>query len=239
MDYVSVSKFFEIVGQYFPVVCAHKLCSFLKISNEEVLLDGCTGPRTKAWDGLVESNNRVAILPGGDNYNPYVCAADILTRWIDEELRQAGLPLNQNAMTRVLKEWKGVTSELDTKHISIVHIGNKDLGDIKPLAKEPIERFYFAFAKHPIVYIFLEEPDNKERARVENSPFMDLIHNRIFDKDGSLAWWTPSLHARMVKGGDIAVVYGENGLKEATRLQTLRYPVEIWDLRSEPIQKTA
>jgi len=238
MEYVSVSKFFEIVGQYFPVVCAHKLCTFLNISNEEILLDGCTGPRSKAWDGLVESDNTVAILPGGDTYNPYVCVADILTRWIDEELRQGGLPLNQNAMTRVLKEWKGVTSDLNTDHISIVHIGNKDLGDLKPLAKELIERFQWTFARHPIFYVFLEEPDKKERARVENSPFMDLIHNRIFDKDGSLAWWTPDLYARMIKKDDVAVVYGDEGLKEAARLLTLRYPIEIWDLRKEPIQKT-
>lgn len=238
MEYVSVSKFFEIVGQYFPVVCVHKLCAFLKISGEEILLDGCTGPRTRAWDGLVDSGNTVAILSGGDDYNPYVSVADILTRWIDEELRQGGLPLNQNAMTRVLREWKGVTSDLNTNHISIVHIGNEDLGDIKPLAKEPIERFLWTFARHPIFYVFLEESDKKERARLENSPFMDLIYNRIFDKDGSLLWWTPDLYSRMIKKGDVAVVYGDNGLQEALHLLTLRYPIEIWDLRKEPIQNT-
>jgi hypothetical protein len=238
MEYVSVSKFFEIVGQYFPVICAHKLCNYLDISNEDILLDGCTGPRSKAWDALVESNNTVNILPNGDNYNSYICVADILTRWIDEELRQGGLPLNQNVMIRVLKEWKGVTSDLNTDHVSIVHIGNKDLGDIKPLAKDTIERYQWAFARHPILYVFLEEADKKERARVENSPLMDLIHNRVFDKDGSLAWWTPELHARMITKGDAAVVYGDRGLEEAVRLQTLRYPIEIWDLRKEPIQKT-
>ena len=78
MDYVSVSQFFEIVGQYFPVVCVHKLCDFLNISSEEIVLDGCTGPRSKAWDSLTESKNIVTVLSGGDNYNPYVCVADIL-----------------------------------------------------------------------------------------------------------------------------------------------------------------
>ena len=73
---------------------------------------------------------------------------------------------------------------------------------------------------------------------MENSPFMDLIHNRIFDKDGSLVWWTPDLYSRMIKKGDVAVVYGDNGVKEVLHLQTLRYPIEIWDLRTEPMQNT-
>jgi hypothetical protein len=35
--------------------------------------------------------------------NPVLGACDILVKWIDEEFREHGLPLNQNALNRVKK----------------------------------------------------------------------------------------------------------------------------------------
>lgn len=238
VEYVSVTEFIEKVGQYFPVVCAHSLCTFLAIKGEEIVLDGCSGPRSRAWDELVQLGNTLTVVPHSDTYNPYVSVADILTRWIDEELRQGKLPLNQNAVTRVMKEWEGVTSDLDTSHVHIVHISNKDLGIIKPLSKETIDRFQWAFMRHPVFYIFQEERDEDERARVENSPLFSLVHNRVFDQDGSYVWWKPEIHARMIRKGDVTVIYGDKGLNEARNLQTLRYPIEIWDLRKEEIKES-
>lgn len=101
---VSVSEFFKRVREYFPIICAWKLCSYLDLWHLEVVLDGCKGERSHAWEELVSNCKKVTIAFGGDSYNPFVSAADLLVKWIDEELRESGLPLNQGALTRILKE---------------------------------------------------------------------------------------------------------------------------------------
>ena len=231
MEYVSVKDFLELVSQYFPIICVSKLCSFLKLHGCDVIVDGCSGPRSRTWDELITSGNRITILSHGDEYNVFLSTADILVRWVDEELRQSSLPLNNTAVNRVMKEWTGVTREIDTSHIQVVHIGNRDLGSIKPLSKRTIGQSQTIFTRHPIYFIFQEDRNKEERSRIENSPLMTTISNRIYESDGSYHFWKPSKHARLVREGDVAVVYGENGLSEARKLLDLKYPIEIWDVR--------
>ena len=70
----------------------------MKLKNVQVVLDGCKGERSHAWEELVSICEKVNIAFGGDTYNPFISAADILVKWIDEELRESGLPLNQGAL---------------------------------------------------------------------------------------------------------------------------------------------
>lgn len=211
----SVTDFFAKVKEYFPIVCAWKLCSFLDAWDVQIVLDGCKGEKSYAWEELVEKCPSFTIAFNSGLYNPFLAACDILVKWVDEELRECGLPLNQNALTRVLTEWKGVTADLNTKHVHIVHLSNKDLQDIQPLSKEKIDSFEHLHARHPIFFIFREEVTEKQRTEIENSPRMNRIADLIYETDGSLLWWDAKLHATIIGEGDVAISFGENSLKEA------------------------
>ena len=224
----SVTDFFAKVKEYFPIVCAWKLCSFLDAWDVQIVLDGCKGEKTHAWTELVDNCTDFTIAFNSGQYNPFLAACDVLVKWIDEELRECGLPLNQTALTRVLTEWSGVTADLNTQHIHIVHLSNKDLQDIQPLSKEKIDSFEHLYARHPIFFIFREEPTEKQRTEIENSPRMNRIADLIYENDGSLLWWDSRLHAPVIGEGDVAIVFGENSLKEATFLvKQGAYPLKI------------
>ena len=151
-------------------------------------------------------------------------------KWIDEELREHGLPLNQNALNRVLTEWKGVTADLNTNHINIVHLSNKDLQNIQPLSKEKIDTFEHIYARHPIFFIFREETTEKQRIAIENSPRMNSIADLIYEKDGSLIWCDAKLHTSIIGDGDVAIVFGETAQTEADFLvKQGGYPIKIME----------
>ena len=224
----SVTDFFAKVKEYFPIVCAWKLCSFLNAWDVQIVLDGCKGEKSQAWTELVDNCANFTIAFNSGLYNPFLGACDILVKWIDEELREHGLPLNQNALNRVLTEWKGVTADLNTKHIHIVHLSNKDLQNIQPLSKEKIDSFEHIHARHPIFFIFREEATEKQRIAIENSPRMNSIADLIFEKDGSLLWWDAKLHTTIIGDGDVAIVFGETAQKEADFLvKQGGYPIKI------------
>lgn len=224
----SVTDFFAKVKEYFPIVCAWKLCSFLNVWDVQIVLDGCKGEKSQAWIELVDNCENFSIAFNSGLYNPYLGACDILVKWIDEELREHGLPLNQNALNRVLTEWKGVTADLDTKHIHIVHLSNKDLQNIQPLSKEKIDTFEHLYARHPIFFIFREEATEKQRLAIENSPRMNSIADLIYEKDGSLLWWDAKLHTSIIGERDVAIIFGETAQKEADFLvKEGGYPLKI------------
>jgi len=229
--YTSVIDFFEMLRQYYPIVCLGSLCDVARIIKDELIVDGCTGPRSRYWDSIITSDNKFSIAPHGDSYNCFISIADIITRWIDEELRQARMPLNMSALIKLLREWEGVTSDLDTEHIHIAHLGNKYLGSMKPLAKQPIETFHPLYLRRPIIFIVLEEESRKERLRFEHSPSMIQVHNRLFDIGGSYLFWDTKRHSGLIKKSSIFVIYGENGDEEIKKLIRLGYSFEVWDLR--------
>jgi len=224
----SVTDFFAKVKEYFPIVCAWKLCSFLNEWDVQIVLDGCKGEKSQAWTELVDNCANFTIAFNSGLYNPFLGACDILVKWIDEELREHGLPLNQNALNRVLTEWKGVTADLNTNHIHIVHLSNKDLQNIQPLSKEKIDTFEHIYARHPIFFIFREEATEKQRMAIENSPRMNSIADLIFEKDGSLLWWDPKIHTPIIGDDDVAIVFGETAQKEADFLvKQGGYPIKV------------
>lgn len=231
--YTSVINFFEMLRQYYPIVCLGSLCEIARIEKDELIVDGCSGPRSHYWDLITTSDNKFSIVPHGDSYNCFISIADIITRWIDEELRQARMPLNMSALITLLREWRGLTSDLDTGHIHIAHLGNKYLGNMKPLAKQSIETFHPLYLRRPIIFIVLEEASREERLRFEHSPSMILVHNRLFDIGGSFLFWDTRRHAGLVREGSIMVIYGENGDTEIGKLTRLGYTFEVWDLRAE------
>jgi len=231
--YTSVIDFFEMIRQYYPIVCLGSLCEVARITKDELIVDGCTGPRSQYWDTIVTSDNSFSIAPHGDSYNCFISIADIITRWIDEELRQSNMPLNMSALDNLLRKWEGVTSDLDTEHIHIAHLGNKYLGKMKPLSKQPIDTFQPIYQRRPIIFLVLEEESRVERLRFEHSPFMIKIHDRLFDIGGSYIFWNTKRHSALIRKSSILVIYGENGVIELEKLTRLGYIFEVWDLREK------
>jgi hypothetical protein len=224
----SINDFFAKVKEYFPIVCAWKLCSYLNAWDVQVVLDGCKGEKSRAWEELVSNCANFSIAFNSGLYNPFVAACDILVKWVDEELRESGLPLNQNALVRVLTKWNGVTEDIDTNHIHVVHLSNRDLPDIQPLSKEKIDAFEHIYARHPIFFIFREEMTEKQRKEIESSPRMNKIVDLVYKNDGSLLWWDPNIYTSVIADGDVAIVFGEKSLKEAEFLvKQGSYPIKI------------
>jgi len=229
--YISVKELFEKVSQYFPVICSSQLCKFASLRKCTFVLDGCSGYETKALRDLTSSDNTILIAPHGDEYDPFINTSDIIVRWLDEELKQSHFPMNFSGVDSILHNWRGITDEIDTKHIKLVHLSNKDLDQIKPISRKTMGYFENIYRKHPVYYIFQESKEEDERERLVNSPAMDVIINRVYQKNGSYCFWKTKNHSRYVAKGDIAVVYGDNGLKEARKLIDMLYPITIWDIR--------
>jgi hypothetical protein len=224
----SVNDFFAKVKEYFPIVCSWKLCSYLNAWDVQIVLDGCKGEKSRAWEELVSNCANFSIAFNSGLYNPFVAACDILVKWVDEELRECGLPLNQNALVRVLTQWNGVTEDIDTKHIHVVHLSNRDLPDIQPLSKEKIDSFEHIYAHHPIFFIFREEMTEKQRKEIESSPRMNKIVDLVYENDGSLLWWDANIYTSVIAEGDAAIVFGEKAMKEAEFLvKQGSYPIKI------------
>ena len=231
LDYISVKDFFEKVRQYYPIVCSNHLCEFISLRNCEIIVDGCTGYETNAWRNLIKSANKISISPHGDETNPYLNAADLILRWIDEELTQSGIPLNNPGLHRILHYWTGVTEELETSHIILAHLSNKDLNEIKPISKRTMAYFEHIYRKHPVYFVILEEQSTREKEKVMGSPAMDVIINQVYLTDGSYCFWNQDKHSKYTKKGDVFVVYGNNGAKEAKSLLELQHPASLWDIR--------
>jgi hypothetical protein len=69
---------------------------------------------------------------------------------------------------------------------------------------------------------------------IENSPRMNRIADIICENDGSLLWWDARLHAHVIGEGDVAIVFGDNSLKEAEFLiKQGGYPIKI--MRAETL----
>ena len=231
LRYISVKDFFEKTSQYFPIVCSAHISSFASIKNCEIIMDGCSGYESKCLSVLLSSQNVISITEHGDEYNPFLSTADLITRWIHEELKQSRIPLNEPGLVRLLHHWRGFTSEINTDHIHIWHLSNKDLNDMKPISKKTIHFYEHRLRKHPTYYIFSESKDENEKGKIEQSPAMDSIINEVYDKNGSYCFWKPKEHARYILKNDVGVVYGDNGLTELLGLQALQYPITLWDLR--------
>ena len=141
--------------------------------------------------------------------------AIFLVKWVDEELRESGLPLNQNALVRVLTQWNGVTEDIDTNHIHVVHLSNRDLPDIQPLSKEKIDAFEHIYARHPIFFIFRGEIIKTKTGPIDYRRMNRMAISSIYKNDGSLLWWDPNIYTSVIAEGDVAIVFGEKSLKEA------------------------
>jgi len=57
---------------------------------------------------------------------------------------------------------------------------------------------------------------------------MYKILDLVYEKDGSLLWWDPHIYTSVVSEGDVAIVFGQNALKEAEFLvKAGQYPLNI------------
>jgi hypothetical protein len=91
-----------------------------------------------------------------------------------------------------------------------------------------MDTFEQLYARHPIFFIFREEPNEEQRIEIENSPRMNRIADLIYENDGSLLWWDAKIHAPVIGEGDVAIVFGEKSLKEAEFLiKKGGYPLKI------------
>lgn len=70
--------------------------------------------------------------------------------------------------------------------------------------------------------------NEKQRKEIESSPRMNRILDLIYENDGSLLWWDAHIYTSVIAEGDVAIVFGENSLKEAEFLvKEGEYPIKI------------
>lgn len=87
---LSVTEFFKRVREYFPIVCAWKLFSYLRLKDAQVVLDGCKGERSHAWEELVSICGKVTIAFGGDVYTHLSQLQTFLSNGLMKSLESQG-----------------------------------------------------------------------------------------------------------------------------------------------------
>lgn len=226
---ISMSEFFKITTNYYPIVCVWKLSQVLNISLEEVLLDGCQGPVSKAWRELINNCNNISILYHGDEYSPFISSCDLLVRWIDETLKKSNQPLRQDSIEAILHDWDNVTKDIDTEHLYCHSIWNPDLSAIVPLSQRRIQRFEGIYARKPITFL-VHEPRSKrfsDRAFFEESPAHTALVKDLYKSGGSYLWFDENTHKEIIHPGSRFLIWGEEGEQLASGLKNLGFEIEV------------
>ena len=125
---VKTLDFLDALSQYYDYVCPWKVSKVLHLKECTVLLDTFQGEVTNSWNELAHHHN-VEIFMKGDQCNPLIASADIVTRFIDESLASKRLNLVNVGIEDAIKEY-------GMENVKIYYIGQSDVVNIVPAEKK-------------------------------------------------------------------------------------------------------
>jgi len=223
---IKTINFLDNLQQYYCYVCAWKVLKEWQYRCCDVLLDAFEGEITNSWDELTHHHN-VNIYFGGDQCNPLIASADIITRFVDELLAFKRLKLESSDIMTALNGYKAVGEK-----VKVYYIGHTDLPNIVPAINRSVDKH--VYYKKPSVFLLPEGVVKKEKAWVEKSPVYDRLLNFASKIGGGFKRIDGFQdHVYLNQRPNSFLVYqGENGQREAEYLkEVLAYPVKIISIR--------
>lgn len=217
---VKTLTFINALSQYYDYVCPWKVSKVLQLEKCNILVDAFQGEITNSWKELTELHN-VEIFLKGDQCNPLLASADIVTRFIDESLASKRRHLVYVGIKDVIREYG-----LDK--VRIFYIGHSDVANLVPTEKRAIPRH--EYSKCPSVFLLPEGIIGKDEGKwFENSEVYDQVLNFASKIGGGFKRLEYEHDYKYLRRPYNYVIYqGNKGLEEAKYLKNvLKYPIEI------------
>lgn len=142
---IPTPKFLRDVAPYFSYITAWAFFGKRTASEYNILIDGFHSKRTPAWDDIA-SACKPAVLPRGDECNPFVAFADIVAFLTDVKLGQQQGERRFLSPDNVNAVWEPYSFEVDVRYLDPnvlrkVAWYNDELIDLGPYLKRPVVFF--------------------------------------------------------------------------------------------------
>jgi hypothetical protein len=207
--------FLDELNNYYPYIATWKVSKIAQLNGSDVALDSFTGEYTNAWGELCAHHN-VSVIPKGDQCNPFISSADLVTAFIDEYLSQNHLPLNEEMIKLSL-------NNCDANESHVFYVGHNDFDNIVPIKKEKIN--LVKYYRRPMIYILKEDILQHENKYIETSPLWGKLLNFGCDKNSGIKYISYSEDYNNIKDGDFLIYLGEEGKKQADYLMKLGHNI--------------
>lgn len=205
---VPVPKFLADLSQYYPYICAWIVSERAKLSRTAVFLDNIQGEVTEAWKELI-TNHNVWVLPNGDLCNPFISAADLCIRYIDEKMFHLHGGLRSEDLEKLCE-----SIDIDTR---IHYVGHSELEQIRPIEKYPLP-LHFCY-KRPMIFILKEQIMEKEVEYVrKRRKLMMSLENYACGIGSGYKFIEYSKDYNLLRDGDHLIFLGPRGKEQAEYL---------------------
>jgi hypothetical protein len=190
-------EFIEKLQGYYPHAMAWRLAhEYTNWEKATILLDGFEGDETQAWYEL-RKHPGLRILPHGDECNPYVSSADLITKFLDVTMQKNKYFLSVEGVTRAFPSGKYTCISLF------------DLPWITPTAHNAMATQ--DFFSRPLYSVLTSGGIQKERMMVESSPTYLKILNLAYESGGCVKFFdnmNPGTDVKALRTGDYIVTFG-------------------------------
>jgi hypothetical protein len=205
-------EFLRKLSVYFSYVTAWKYLGIEGRQSEKILIDGFHGKRTPAWDDIVAKTSPITY-PHGDECNPFISTADILSFLTNKKLWDNYLHLTPENITQV---WNGYSFSTDT------HFLDKNiLSKVKWYSDEHIElSSYYA---RPVIFLKADGYKIDQLKELDVYPEATILARQ---RKGCLQGFDKDVDSSKIKDGDVFVYAGEESMKTANTLKDI-YKIEI------------
>jgi len=184
-----------------------------------ILIDHFQGELTEAWI-QIRGLPTIKVYFAGDECNPFISTADIITKLVDIRLYRLKQKLYTDYIAGCLpKDILGRICFLDQLKV------------MSPISKEKID--VATKLAHPIIFVMKEGlysdvvGSAKERDVLSTSPIMDEVMNKAFEIDGCVKVFDIDSDQSLIRKDDIFVYLGEKGMKTCAYLQNLQYDIRV------------
>jgi hypothetical protein len=218
---VSTVNFIKDLSNYYNYISAWKVQKVLSLKKCNIFLDSFEGEITNSWNELVK-NHSIKICVKGDQCNPLIASADVITRFFDEILASKWLRLDGEGFEELFQEY-------GKDEVFLYYIGQSDLPDIVPAVDRPIP--IYKYLRQPSVFLLPEGIIKNEKDWFEKSAMYDKVLNFASEIGGGLKRIKLEDDHNYIRHNPTSylIYQGDKGLPVAEYITKL-YPIKIMGL---------
>lgn len=208
---IKTFDFLRNLSVYFSYMTAWKYLGIEGRQAEKIIIDGFHGKRTPAWDDITNKTSPI-IYSHGDECNPFISVADVISFLTDKKLWDNYLHLTPENITQA---WNGYSFNTDTHFLD-----KKILSKIKWYSNKHID--LSSLYARPIVFLRADGYKMDHLKELDVYPEATILARQI---NGCLRGFDKKIDSPKVKDGDIFVYAGEESKKMAHTLEDI-YQIE-------------
>ena len=210
-------EFIDLIYNSYPHICAWGyLNAYPETKDLEYCLDHFEGYGAPTWEAIKTLPN-LNIYYGGDECNPLIAVADIITRVTEDKLKEQKYSLDKDPIKAVL------SPILKDDSLRTHFLGPKGeyLSNMAPDIKLPIN--VKPKLKHPIV--FLVQDKKADEKIIEWSPIFCRVVDYASDANYAVKFFDLSRDIHIIREEDIFVPF--NGESKIEYLKKLGFKIKV------------